>query len=38
MEIFVETCKPSVVNDQEFTNELIKILNHFSSKYELTYD
>ena len=31
---FVGTYKPSVVNDQEFTNELIKILNHFSSKYE----
>ena len=31
---FVGTYKPSVVNDLEFTNKLIKILNHFSSKYE----
>ena len=32
--LFVETYKPPVVNDLEFTNELITILNHFSSKHE----
>ena len=32
--LFVGTYKPPVVNDLEFTNEFIKILNHFSSKYE----
>ena len=32
--LFVETYKQSVVNGQEFTNELFKIFNHFSSKYE----
>ena len=32
--LFVGTYKPPVVNDLEFTNELIKILNYFSSKYE----
>ena len=32
--LFVGTYKPPVVNDLEFTNELIKILHYFSSKYE----
>ena len=32
--LFVGTYKPPVVNDLEFTNELTKILNHFSNKYE----
>ena len=32
--LFVGTYKPPVVNDLEFTNELITILNHFSSKHE----
>ena len=32
--LFVGTYKPSVANDLEFTNNLIKILNHFSGKYE----
>ena len=30
----LKTYKPPVVNDLKFTNELIKILNYFSSKYE----
>ena len=32
--LFVGTYKPPVVNDLEFSNELTKILNYFSSKYE----
>ena len=32
--LFVGTYKSPVVNYLEFFNELIKILNHFSSKYE----
>ena len=32
--LFVGTCKPLVVNDLEFINEIIKILYHFSSKSE----
>ena len=32
--LFVGTYKPPVINDLEFTNKLIKILNHLSSKYE----
>ena len=36
--MFVGTYEPSVVDDPEFTNELIKILNHFSNKHEIAYD
>ena len=32
--VFAVTFKPPVVNDLEETNELIKILNYFCSKYE----
>ena len=32
--LFIGTYKPLVVNDMEFINELIKTVDHFSSKYE----